>query len=212
MGKKQKIILAAFRENSGLSSIFYFTGGTALSEFYLKHRESLDLDFFTEKEFDPQVILEAVQSWSKKYGFTIKSSFVDPTYIYILNFKGGEQLKIDFARYPYPQLNKPENYDGILVDSFLDIAANKLLLINQRTEVKDFVDLYFILKKFNFWELRDAVKTKFNVEIEPFLVAADFMKVENFEIMPKMYKKLDPETLKKFFKNQAKKLGHQSIS
>lgn len=209
MGKKQKIIFDAFRGNRKLSSIFYFTGGTALSEFYLKHRESLDLDFFTQNEFDSQIILEAVQSWSKKYRFIIKSSFIDPTYIYILNFKDGEQLKIDFARYPYPQLNKPKSHDGILVDSFLDLAANKLLLINQRTEVKDFVDLYFILKKFNFWELRDAVKTKFNVEIEPFLAAADFMKVADFEIMPKMYKKLDLETLKKFFQTQAKNLGSQ---
>lgn len=30
--------------------IFYLTGGTALSVFYLKHRLSEDLDFFTEEE------------------------------------------------------------------------------------------------------------------------------------------------------------------
>ncbi|MEW5692252.1 MAG: nucleotidyl transferase AbiEii/AbiGii toxin family protein [Candidatus Hydrogenedentota bacterium] len=29
---------------------FYLTGGTALSEFYLKHRISEDLDFFCENE------------------------------------------------------------------------------------------------------------------------------------------------------------------
>ncbi len=31
------------------ASFFYLTGGTALSEFYLAHRRSYDLDFFTSK-------------------------------------------------------------------------------------------------------------------------------------------------------------------
>jgi len=72
------------------------------------------------------------------------------------------------------------------------------------------VDLYYILEKFNFWELRDGVIAKFNIEIEPFLMAADYIKVENFENLPKMYKKLELQTLKKFFRKQAKKLGGES--
>ena len=31
---------------------FYLTGGTALSEYYLHHRLSEDLDFFSEQEID----------------------------------------------------------------------------------------------------------------------------------------------------------------
>ena len=34
------------------SKTFFLTGGTALSAFYLKHRESQDLDFFSLSSFD----------------------------------------------------------------------------------------------------------------------------------------------------------------
>lgn len=210
LSQKQQIILKEFKR-SRLSSLFYFSGGTALSEYYLKHRVSVDLDFFSKNEFDPQVILSEVSSWSKKYEFSIRSEFLEPTYIYFFSFNDGEQIKVDFAKYPFPHLNNPENINGISVDSFYDIAVNKFLLINQRTEVKDFVDLYYIFKKFNFWQLKDGVKAKFNIEIEPYLMAVDFMKVEDFQIMPRMLKKISLDDLKNFFRNQAKKLGLEAI-
>lgn len=211
LNKKQKLILEAFRTDEKLSPIFYFTGGTALSEYYLKHRESIDLDFFTKNDFDSQMVLEAVNSWSNKLEFTIQSNFVDPTYIYLLKFKDGDELKIDFAKYPYPQLNQPENHDGLMVDSFYDISVNKFLTVNQRTEVKDFVDLYYILDKFNFWQLKDGVIAKFNIEIDPFLMATDYMKAESFQNLPKMFKHLDLKTLKEFFVEKARKLSGEVI-
>ena len=211
LNEKQKLTLEAFGIGKKLPPIFYFTGGTALSEYYLKHRESIDLDFFTKSDFDPQMVLEAVNLWSNKLEFTIQSNFVDPTYIYLLKFKDGEELKIDFAKYPYPQLNQSENHGGIMVDSFYDISVNKFLTINQRTEVKDFVDLYYILEKFNFWQLRDGVMAKFNVEIDPFLMATDYMKVEIFQNLPKMFKHLDLKTLKEFFVEKARKLSGEMI-
>ena len=42
----QQQIIAAISK-SQLQDHFYFTGGTALAVFYLHHRYSLDLDFFT---------------------------------------------------------------------------------------------------------------------------------------------------------------------
>ena len=145
LNEKQKIILNEFKISSRLNSLFYFTGGTALSEYYLRHKESNDLDFFTKENFDSQVVLEVINSWSKKYEFTIQSSFVDPTYIYLLKFKDGDKLKVDFAKYPFDNLKELEIIDGVRVDSFFDIAVNKFLTVNPRTEVKDFVDLYYIL-------------------------------------------------------------------
>ena len=50
--KGQELILGEFKKDDWLSSLFYFTGGTALSEFYLQHRLSDDLDFFTQEAFD----------------------------------------------------------------------------------------------------------------------------------------------------------------
>lgn len=209
--EKQKIILGEFKKDDRMSSLFYFTGGTALSEFYLKHRESADLDFFSNVTFDPQILLETVNSWSIKYDFTAKPTFNDPVHVFFLSFKDGDSLKIDFSRYPYRQIEEPKDFGGLRVDSLYDIAANKLLTVNQRTEVKDFVDLYYLMKEFNFWQLKDGVIAKFNMEMDPFLTAVDFMKVEKFQAMPKMFKKLDLETLKNFFRKQAKKLGAEIL-
>ncbi|MBI3956224.1 nucleotidyl transferase AbiEii/AbiGii toxin family protein [Candidatus Gottesmanbacteria bacterium] len=37
-------------KNDELTRWYYLTGGTALSEFYLHHRLSEDIDFFTRSE------------------------------------------------------------------------------------------------------------------------------------------------------------------
>ena len=48
----QQKVLDLFQADPKLPELFYLSGGTALAEFYLKHRRSDDLDFFIdEKEF-----------------------------------------------------------------------------------------------------------------------------------------------------------------
>ena len=56
LSENQTKILRLLAGDYSISSRFYLTGGTALAEFYLKHRYSEDLDFFCEQEFDPQNI------------------------------------------------------------------------------------------------------------------------------------------------------------
>jgi predicted nucleotidyltransferase component of viral defense system len=50
--RDQKDLLLRFRD-SPLCRRFYLTGGTALAAFYLHHRLSEDLDFFSENVFSP---------------------------------------------------------------------------------------------------------------------------------------------------------------
>jgi len=45
----QKNILLLLSKEQVISHNFYLSGGTALAEFYLQHRWSEDLDFFSEK-------------------------------------------------------------------------------------------------------------------------------------------------------------------
>lgn len=211
LNKQQNLILNAFSKSRELSSSFYFTGGTALAQYYLKHRESIDLDFFSFEKFDPQIIVKFINFSAEKLGLTSSYKFEDPTHIYFLKFKDGCQLKVDFAHYPFKQLEKMVKHDGVMVDSFFDISVNKFFTLSQRLEVKDYVDVYFVMQKYNFWQLRDGVKAKFNMETDLYLKATDFMQVENFEIMPKMIKSLTLEELKKFFVNQAKKLSKPAV-
>lgn len=209
--QEQKIILDEVAKNDLLRSGFYFTGGTALSSFYLQHRYSDDLDFFSLEKFDNQVIFTLVENWSKKHNFTFHSRFAEVVYIFNLQFKTSARLKVDFARYPYERLEKGRIINNIDVDSLVDIAVNKLLVVSQRNDVKDFVDLYYLLKKFTVWDLMEGVKIKFRMEIEPILLGSDFLKMEDFDYLPKMIKPLTLEELKKFFRQKAKEIGARAV-
>lgn len=208
--KEQQIIWDEIKQNTFLSSQFYFTGGTALSSVYLNHRESDDLDFFTSEKFDSQVIFSFIEEWSKKYHFTFTANFVEVVYIFILHFAQGD-LKVDFSYYPYKRLGQEMIIDRVHIDSLVDIAVNKLLTISQRSEVKDFVDLYFLLQKFSLWDLIEGVSKKFNVDVDPILLASDFLKIEDFDVLPRLIQPVSLEELKKFFRALAQNLGRRSL-
>ena len=57
-----------------------------------------------------------------------------------------------FFSYPYPLLQPPLKEDFFPCASDEDIAATKLVAIAQRGEKKDFFDLWFLLRKYN-WTL-----------------------------------------------------------
>ena len=208
--REQQIILAQVKAEPFFKQ-FYFTGGTALSAFYLQHRYSEDLDFFTEKKFDTQDIFDFIDSWSKKYGFTFTSEFHQVVYIFMLTFKSKEILKVDFGHYAHKRIEENNIIDGLSTDSLTDIAVNKLLTVTQRNSVKDFVDLYFLLNKFTIWDLIQGVRIKFKMELEPYILASNFLKVEDFDYLPRMIKPLTLEELKEFFRKQALMIGKRSI-
>lgn len=208
---EQELLLEKFRKDKFLSSNFYFTGGTALSLHYLQHRKSVDLDFFSDHEFNPQVIIDTINAWKKESPFTIDYLVVENTHIFNLIFPNKQATKIDFAFYPYKQVKQGQIIDGIRVDSLMDIAINKLLTVEQRAEVKDFVDLYFLLEDFSIWDLLEGVKVKFKLKIDPFILGSDLLKVESFDYLPEMIKPLTLEGLKLFFQEKAKQMTNRSI-
>lgn len=209
--KEQKIILDQVKKDSFLTSRFYFTGGTALSSFYLNHRFSDDLDFFSEEKFDNQIILTLMHDWAENFNFTFETRLMEVVYIFDLKFKDGTRLKIDFGYYPFKRVEAGVKLDSLEIDSEFDIAINKLLTVSQRSDVKDFVDLYFLLKKYSLWDLIEGKKVKFNIKTEPFILGADFLKVEDFEQMPQMIKPLTIEKLRVFFRQKAKAISRKSI-
>ncbi len=208
--KEQQIILAEVKLDPFFDK-FYFTGGTALSAFYLKHRYSEDLDFFTQKQFNTESLLILIELWSKKHNFTFTSEFHQVVYIFLLKFSNSKRLKVDFGYYPYKQIKEPDIVQGVKTDSFTDIAVNKLLTITQRNAIKDFVDLYYVLKKFTLWDLIEGVRIKFGMKLEPFILASDLLKIEEFEDLPRMIQPLTLDQLKTFFRQKAKEIGAKAV-
>lgn len=210
--KEQKIVLDELKINEFIHSNFYFTGGTALSEFYLQHRFSEDIDFFSENKFDNKLILPLINNLKRKYDLKFYSESVELVYMFYLQFPNGVQIKVDFNNYPYKRLKKSKLMNGIYVDSLLDIAVNKLLTITQRTDIKDFVDYYYLEPKFGIWDLIEGVRVKFQMEIEPWLLPTDFLKIEDFPALPNMIKPLSLSTLKSYFRARAKELGTKATT
>lgn len=212
ISEEQKIILDEIGKNKFLCSNFYLSGGTALSEFYLRHRLSEDLDFFSQKPFGTQTIFTQLFDWSKKLNFTFRTQYVEPAYIANFVFPKQKKLKIDFVYFPFKRLEQCKKMEnGLEVDSLFDIACNKLFTLTQRIQIKDLVDLYFLFDKYTVWDLIDGVKKKFNVGIDPLVIAADFLAVEDFDFLPKMIKPLALGDLKTFFLKKAKDLGKRGV-
>lgn len=207
----QKTIFDCFSKTSFCNN-FYFTGGTALSIFYFQHRESEDLDFFSESDFDADLAVEFMEEMALKLNAKLRSTFHERVKIFELVDDDNELIiKVDFGFYPHPRLKKGMVVGGVEIDSLEDIGANKLHTILQRTQVKDFVDLYFLLKKYTVWDLLHFSQAKFRVEIDLVWLASGFLKAGSFDYLPKMLVPFNLSDLQKFYKDLAKKLGMRIV-
>lgn len=209
---EQKLIFDKVGKSDIFRNNFYFTGGAALSCFYLGHRYSEDLDFFSEKKFSDKEVLAEIRLWAKEFNFSFRHQLREVVYVFNLTFSNKTTLKIDFGRYPYLRVEKGITYQGMAIDSLLDIAVNKLASVNQRTQVRDFVDLYFLLDKFTIWDLIEGARVKFKMDLDPWLLSSDLAYcVEKFDFLPKMIKPLTLTQLKEFFREKAKELGKTAV-
>lgn len=187
---------------------FYLTGGTALAEFYLQHRLSEDLDFFSENEFNPQDISIILKKISKQAG--IKEIDFEQSFnrnLFFLELKN-DVIKTEFTYFPFPGIENRKKYEGIPVDSLMDIVVNKIFTIYQKPRSRDFIDLYFIIQKTG-WKIADLVKKakiKFDWHVDPLQLGSQLMTVNEVKDYPRMIKKIDNRKWQDFFIKEAKKL------
>ena len=108
-----------------LAKKFYLAGGTALSEFYFRHRKSEDLDFFTEEELD----IKELERFSNLIGKKIPLEKIEyqhgfGLYTYFFYPKDEKiKHKIDFGQYPFPLIEKPKQIANLQVETLYDIAV-----------------------------------------------------------------------------------------
>lgn len=132
---------------------FNLAGGTSLA-LQIGHRYSIDLDLFTQNDFDVNSMLE----------------FLEATFGFSLNFSSKNTLKgsignvnIDFITHKYPLVKSVRNENGIRLLSIEDIGAMKLNAIaGNGTRSKDFIDIYFILKQYTIEDIIGFYKIKYN--------------------------------------------------
>lgn len=142
---------------------FYLTGGTALSAFYLYHRKSHDLDFFTSEEELIPSISHKIADHLGKEGFEVEKTRGLHSFTELAVSSPDDSTIIHIALdspYRLEELQQSKDYEGLKIDSLRDLAANKLLTVFGRANLRDFVDVYFLVKeKFGKKELiEDATK------------------------------------------------------
>ncbi|OGL17199.1 MAG: hypothetical protein A3K12_00970 [Candidatus Rokubacteria bacterium RIFCSPLOWO2_12_FULL_71_19] len=146
----QRRFLEAFFESQQEPDPFYLSGGTALAAYYLYHRYSDDLDFFTRdrSNLEPSAHREQLERALTRSSLHIESSVRRGDHVqYLLAGDRGERplTKIEFVFDTPRYLVAPERHDGVFVDGVLAIAVNKLTALGRR-EPKDYVDLYEIVR------------------------------------------------------------------
>lgn len=196
---------------------FYLTGGTALAEFYLRHRLSEDIDLFCENaEVDAKAVEAFLQRVAYKLGIKkIKRSQFLGLISYGLVFKDDTVLKVDFNYYPFPRINKGKKYKNIDVDSLYDIAVNKVHTLFMKPRARDYIDLYCIMttqKNYSLEKLILDAKAKFDWDIDRLNLASQFVRVREFKVdYPKMLIPFSEEQMEKFFLRLAQKLKKEIL-
>lgn len=144
LNNKQLKLLIQFKN---LSADFCLVGGTAIA-LYIGHRESIDLDLFSNKEFKNSTIQRKISHQNK-----IEKVLIDELDEYTI-LAGG--VRTTFFNYPF-KIDFSEKLNNIIkLPDLLTLAAMKAYALGRRAKWKDYVDLYFIIKDYH--SIKEIVK------------------------------------------------------
>lgn len=203
--QNQKLFLNKFFESS-LKDDFFLTGGTALSGFYLEHRLSQDLDFFTvDQKVSFDNVNREILKIASNLNLKIKNQVASPTFLQYIFLTNAEDLKVDVVKDVPVFFGDIKKEGNMNIDSLINIAVGKLLAIFGRVDAKDFIDLFFILeieKNFEFNELFAKAKQK-DLGLNEFYLANSLLQIKNISIFPTVLKPIDKKTMTEYFLNLA---------
>lgn len=204
----QKTLLDLLSDKNCPLKDFYFTGGTALCEFYIPYRLSEDLDFFSEQEFETEPIFVYLTSLKDKIKYRkvdFNTSFNRNIFQIIFP---DSTLKVEFTYFPFPRIAKGKTSGSLAVDSPIDIAVNKLFTIYQKPRARDYLDLYMLNKKFGFKiaDLIKKAKIKFDWHVDSIKLGSQFLTVTQAKDYPILIKKVPQKIWQNYFITEAKNL------
>ena len=116
---------------------FFLVGGTSLA-LQIGHRLSIDLDLFSQKEFDTQDLENhLVKNYSFFTDFVAKNTLKGST----------NQIKTDFITHTAPLVEPLIHHKTLRLASIIDIGAMKLNAIaHSGNRQKDFYDMFYLLE------------------------------------------------------------------
>ena len=121
---------------AGILIDYYLAGGTGLA-CQLKHRLSIDLDFFTTKDIDTKILIQNLKNLGK---ISVEKEAQNSLAGYF------NTTLVSFIKYDYPCLFGFKEINGVEVADPKDIGCMKIDAISSRGTKRDFIDLFFICK------------------------------------------------------------------
>ena len=174
-------------------------GGTALA-LQLGHRRSDDLDLFGNNPVESADIRDALPD-ENQVSIIKESRNIN---IYLIN-----GVKVDFVNYRYEWIDDAVEENGIILAGIKDIAAMKIAAIVGRGTKKDFIDLYFLLRRFSLKGILDLYLQKYP-DGSLFIAMKSLSYFEDAEPdpMPKMFEPVNWADVKDAIRNN---LAHLEI-
>ena len=211
----QRKFLDFFSSKSVFTNEYYLGGGTALSEYYLQHRKSEDLDFFGLRDIEPILILPYIKMSKpimKYKALDFQTSF--NRNLFHLIFPNNQTLKIEFVYFPFEQIERSKVINNIKVDSLIDIAVNKIFTISQNPRGRDYFDIYFILKSQSDWTidmLLKKAKIKFDWHVDAIQLGSQLKRVSELMDDPILEKQVSKLEIVNFINQEADRLIESSL-
>ncbi len=131
---------------------FALGGGTNLA-LRFGHRFSIDLDFFTNTEFNNAMVFQTINRQ-----FPTAELLFEQNQTMMFSING---IKVDFILYPFEWLQPIELTEQLRLINVKDIIPMNLQAISNRFSKKDFWDIAFLLKDFSLEKMIEIFKTKF---------------------------------------------------
>jgi len=140
---------------------FYLAGGTALA-FLNGYRRSDDIDLFSNFSFDTQQMLgNLVQDFDFDLMFSAANTLRGSV----------NNIKVDIIAHRYRLLEDPFEGENIRILSEPDIIAMTLYAIStSRQKIKDFVDIYYLLEKYELGAMLNYYWSKYDQENDMLLL------------------------------------------
>lgn len=172
-------------------------GGTSLA-LQIGHHVSVDLDLFGSHQIPHENILNEIATIAEPTVYTNSRS------ILVVKMR---DVKVDFVNYKYPLLEPLVEVHGLRLLSKRDIGAMKMNAITGRGKKRDFYDLYFLLKHFDFQTLVDSFCEKYP-EGSAWLLAKSITYFEDADAdeTPEVSQKVAWEEVKQKIKTEALKV------
>lgn len=180
---------------------YYLAGGTGLA-LQIGHRKSEDFDFFTSQPFSTANLFNEVEKYLAKHNL-VKIQDEENTLTIVVD----NDVKISFLYYTYSLLEPLLEEEDLKIASIVDIGCMKLSAITGRATLKDYVDLYFILKSISLKKLLEKSKKKHpsldtNLVLKS-LIYFDDISTDPIEFMPNYTVSFDK--VKTFLTHEVKK-------